>query len=364
LKLRVFVSWSGDRSRSVAEAMVEWLPRVLQAADPWMSRQIEKGDRWSQRIGEKLAENQVGLICVTPENSTAPWLLFEAGALSKALGTAKVCPVLLGVSPQELRGPLAQFQATLTEKSDLLSLLQTLNGKLDDEAVDTAVLAGAFNREWPRLERKLRKVAATPMQATALSVPSVIRTFAQHGFPEPDVGSAAHFTSGFESHGLYSTVCELAQKQLVVFGRKNRKLFDKEHSDFFAGIRAKLEEGFDFRCLFLDPDAPPHAIFAAHQDDGFAVELGACIDRACALLSASGLDPSRHFRLYRIQRSSSMLIVDDAVLYARIKMTPEGRACALTKCPFTVVNSRSPIGAELLEDFETAWSGARPLEMP
>jgi hypothetical protein len=326
-----------------------------------MSKQIEKGDRWSQRIGERLAEYHVGLICVTPENSAAPWLLFEAGALSKTLGTAKVCPVLLGVRPKELQGPLTQFQATSIEKGDLLSLLWTLNGKLNDEAVDTAVLTGAFNREWPRLERKLRKVAATPLKATSLTVPSVIRSFAQRGFPEPDVGNAAHFTSGFESHGLYDTVCELAQKQLVVFGRKNRKLFDKEHSDFFAGIRARTEEGFDFRCLFLDPDAPSHVIFAAHQDDAFASELRDCIDHACAILSANGLDPGRHFRLYHIHRGSGMLIVDDAVLHTRIKMTSEGRACALTKCPFTVVNSGSSMGRELIEDFEAVWSDARPL---
>jgi hypothetical protein len=360
----MFVSWSGDRSQAVAESLVGWLPRVLQASDPWMSKQIEKGDRWSQRIGERLAEYDIGIICVTAENSTAPWLLFEAGALSKALGTAKVCPVLLGVSPSDLRGPIAQFQATSTEKADLLSLLRTLNSELGAEGVDKAVLTAAFNREWPRLERKLQKIAASPMEATSVSVSAIVRTFGRHGFPEPDMGSAAHFTSGFESHGLYDTVCELARHKLVVFGRKNRKLFDKEHSDFFAPLPAKLSEGFDFRCLFLDPEAPSHVIRAAHQDDGFAAELRNSIERACAVMSANGLDPAKHFRTYRIQRNTSMLIMDEAVLHTRIRMTAEGRAYGLTKCPFTVVSSQSPSGVDLVEDFETVWSGGNVLTLP
>ncbi len=361
MKLQVFISWSGERSRLVAESMVDWLPRVLQASDPWMSKQIQKGDRWSQRIGEKLADYHVGVICVTPENVAAPWLLFEAGALSKALGNAKVCPALLGLNPSELGGPLGQFQATVVEKRDLFELLRTLNAQLEGEAVDPSVLAAAFTREWPRFERKLKRIASAPMEPTAVSVPSVIRSFAKHGFPDPDVGSAAHFTAGFESHGLYSTACDLAKKQLVVFGRKNRKLFDKEHSDFFAGVKAKVEAGLDFRCLVLDPEAPPHVIAAAHQDDDFVSELRRCIERACLIMRNSGLDPGRHFRLYRVQRSASTLFIDDAVLYARIKMTPDGRACALTKCPFAVVASGSPIGEELVDDFETVWSGARQL---
>lgn len=341
--------------------MVDWLPRVLQASDPWMSKQIEKGDRWSQRIGERLADYDIGVICVTPENSAAPWLVFEAGALSKALGTAKVCPVLLGMSPSDLDGPVAQFQATSIEKADLLSLLRTLNDELGDEGVDKAVLTAAFNREWPRLERKLQRIAASPMTATNLSVSAIVRTFGRHGFPEPDMGSAAHFTSGFESHGLYDTACELAQHKLIVFGRKNRKLFDKEHRDFFASLPTKIDDGFDFRCLFLDPEAPSHVIRAAHQDDGLVAELRSSLDRACEVMSANGLDPSTHFRTYRIQRNTSMLVVDEAVLHTRIRMTAEGRAYGLTKCPFAVVGSQSPSGHDLVEDFETIWSGANDL---
>jgi hypothetical protein len=360
MRLRIFVSWSGERSRLLAESVVDWLPRVLQASAPWMSNQIEKGDRWSQRIGEQLGEDDIGVVCVTPENTTSPWLLFEAGALSKALDAAKVCPLLLGLRPSELEGPLAQFQATVVEKADLFDLVRTLNGQLADEMVREEVLRAAFRREWPTLERRIKRLTSAPIAPTVVTVPSVIRSFAKYGFPEPALGSSAYFNAGFESHGLYSTVCDVAAKRLTVFGRKNRKLFDKEHSDFFGELKAKVAAGFDFRCLFLDPAAPPHIISGAHQAADFSTQLDECIKCAHEMLSNAGLDPADHCRLYRTPRSTSMLVADDAVLYSPIKLTTDGRVRALTKCPFTVVNAQSPLGQELVDDLETAWSASRP----
>jgi hypothetical protein len=52
-----------------------------------------------------------GVICVTPENLNSPWVLFEAGALAKAMQGAKVIPLLFDLEFSDISGPLAQFQA-------------------------------------------------------------------------------------------------------------------------------------------------------------------------------------------------------------------------------------------------------------
>lgn len=44
---------------------------------------IDKGTRWREEVGTALDTMKAGIICLTPENLSAEWLLFEAGALSK-----------------------------------------------------------------------------------------------------------------------------------------------------------------------------------------------------------------------------------------------------------------------------------------
>jgi len=69
MKLRIFISWSGHRSRAFAKALHDWLPHVLHYVEPWMSSDLQKGVRWMDVIGAKLAAHDLGLICVTPENA-------------------------------------------------------------------------------------------------------------------------------------------------------------------------------------------------------------------------------------------------------------------------------------------------------
>ena len=84
--MRVFVSWSGERSREVAKAFRDWLPLVLHYAEPWVSdADIEAGERWAQSVAGELAASTFGVVCVTSENVNSPWVLFEAGALAKSL---------------------------------------------------------------------------------------------------------------------------------------------------------------------------------------------------------------------------------------------------------------------------------------
>ena len=360
MKLPVFVSWSGPRSRVLASALVKWLPHVLQNVAPWMSyTNLQKGDRWSEVIGKKLSEHHVGVICVTPENVDASWLMFEAGAISKLVGGSKVCPVLLGIRPADLVGPLDQFQETVFEKEDMLRLVLSLNHDLGADRVENDVVTAAFERTWPGLVQDVQDIASIQMDAE--NVHSVLRAFAEHGMPDPLVDSSAFFADGFESHALYASACAIARKRLYVFGRKNRKLFDKDHKDFFAGLQSRESSGFGFKCLFLDPGAPQSVIEAAHSDSSFRRTLIESIETAGQRFAEAGLDPAKYARTYRTNRSLAYAVIDDAVAYTPIRYSRDGQAEALTKCGFTVITGQSPLGEQLVGEFLAAFENGSPL---
>lgn len=110
---KVFISWSGDLSRKLAESLRRWLPGVLQFVKPYFTPEdIEKGTRWGSDILKELESSEVGILCLTKTNTESPWMLFEAGALSKTLEKSKVCTALFGIETTDLTGPLTIFQHT------------------------------------------------------------------------------------------------------------------------------------------------------------------------------------------------------------------------------------------------------------
>jgi hypothetical protein len=160
--VKVFISWSGEQSRRVAEVLRDWLPSVVQAVLPYVSSEdIEKGARWSADVSRELDLCHFGILCVTRDNMGAPWLNFEAGALSKSFEKGRVTPFLFGVDRANVVGPLVQFQSTVCTRSDVHRLVRDINAacahSLDDARLDTV-----FAMWWPRLEVELGALLASP----------------------------------------------------------------------------------------------------------------------------------------------------------------------------------------------------------
>lgn len=169
--MQVFLSWSGERSRQIAEALRGWLPKVVQFVRPWMSAEdIGAGTRWLAEVSATLNTASVGIICVTPENQHNPWLLFEAGALSKTLDQTCVCPLLFEMTPGQLNGPITQFQANALNRIGIGKVLMTINRGLGDRRLDAQYLDEILDVWWPKLEEKLSAIPAPTKPVAARAV--------------------------------------------------------------------------------------------------------------------------------------------------------------------------------------------------
>lgn len=167
--MKVFVSWSGRRSRVVAEMLSEWIRCVLQASQPWISTQhIDKGAIWFSEISDQLRDTAAGIVCLTQENKNKPWILFETGALAKGLSANRVCTFLVDLTPTDIEDPLAQFNHTTPDQNSIWRLVNTLNSCLDSGRLDERILKQVFDIYWPKFELDFAAaLEATPQEAPA-----------------------------------------------------------------------------------------------------------------------------------------------------------------------------------------------------
>lgn len=156
----VFISWSGDRSQLLARSLADILPKIIQGLNAWMSDHgISVGSRWSQELNRQLDASNFGILCLTPENISAPWLLFEAGSLGKSISEAKVVPYRLGLAAADVPFPLAQFQGVDANEGGTRELVRSLNAGLE-QPMEPRHLDRNFKRWWPRLEARINDIQA------------------------------------------------------------------------------------------------------------------------------------------------------------------------------------------------------------
>lgn len=156
--MKLFISWSGQLSQEVAGILRKYLPCIIQGLEVFMSKHdLESGVRWSLRLAKELDDSNFGIICLTPDNLNSPWILFEAGALTK-YADGRACGVLFGGLKQtDVSGPLSQFQNRVFSKDELGALLLDVNEKLERQ-LDNQQLTMIFNKWWPDIDRECQAV--------------------------------------------------------------------------------------------------------------------------------------------------------------------------------------------------------------
>ena len=112
------------------------------------NRQWEARPGW---IGAALDGTDFGIVCLTLENQHSPWLMFEAGALARHLKTARVVPLCIDIDPEDITGPLADWQARRLDQDGTRRLVCDLNA-ITTKPLPEQALIQLFEITWPRLE--------------------------------------------------------------------------------------------------------------------------------------------------------------------------------------------------------------------
>lgn len=155
--MKVFISWSGVASRSVAEVLRDWLPKVIQGVKPFVSaKDLDKGSNWTVELTRELKDTDFGIICLAPDNLLSPWLNYEAGAITKSVDS-RVAPVLFNVSKSDVQAPLAQLQLTSINIEEFELLMISIN-KAAGSQLGEGQVKEAVGVWWPSLETAINAI--------------------------------------------------------------------------------------------------------------------------------------------------------------------------------------------------------------
>ena len=175
--MKVFISWSGERSKMVASALHEWLPLMFETIEPWMSStDINKGARWADQLSRQLEQSNAGVVCITPENIESPWLLFESGSLAKTVSASLVCTLVVGMDKTKIKGPLSQFQHTEPNEADMLQFVKTLNRAKEPPSRSELAIGRLFENLWPLLQKTIEEL---PRQRSVRSTAEALHYYSQ-----------------------------------------------------------------------------------------------------------------------------------------------------------------------------------------
>ncbi len=159
--MKIFLSWSGERSRLAARPFKEFLSLVLQDVQVYhIDDETRLGVDWVSKVRAALERVDVTIGLLTVENLNSPWLTFEAGACWSRNIT--YLPLLINISPVDLVGPFAQFQGSTTSREDLYRLILVLNRKLEHPLTDDRIKM-LFQHFWPGLSDQLSSLQSVPL---------------------------------------------------------------------------------------------------------------------------------------------------------------------------------------------------------
>lgn len=367
--MKIFLSWSKLKSKELAMVTKDFLEGMFRGTiTVWMSSEsIAYGSMSMLDINKALKDSEKCITFITEENVNSPWIMYEAGAIAgknyleseSDIGDAVVPIIFDNIDSKNfVSHPLNQFQRLSFCKESMYKLIKQLNVKTNAFS-DDKTLEKQFNLNWNSLNKSIKNI----LQRYSLKGKSpvtcdfLINAFDKVNFPAPDCGPIVKYDSGFETQQLYDVLLNNVDKRLWIFGRKNRKLFSTENRHFFKDLNRRQKNGFDFRCLFIDPSSDN--ILKAQRGDNFINKLMVCLNEAKELLTSNGINAKEVCKLYSCERTDEIIIIDNAIVYSHITYAHDDFPHPLTKAPFFVLDIENPIGCKYYQLFENVWKNSK-----
>lgn len=392
--MKIFISWSKNKSRQLAELTKNFICNTLDGnIEIFFSPKMYKGTCVDFEIHKNLLSSNKCIVCITADNFKNPWLMYESGVVygsnySSNNESGIVIPILFEFIPDwsswvdkplnryvpiSIQDPNKSFKNSKVEFERFFNEI----AKESDSKVKN------FNRNWNVYINAVQEILQREQQ-----IPDNCKDFFYqlikdkgHKFtmesPEINMNHIL-FHKGYSTNALTEILTENIMsyqgKRLWVYGRRNRRLLDSDSNIFFKYLAEEgLENGVSFRCLLPDPSSAEamYKIVNKVKQAEFPADLRKSIRNALLLKKQYNLPVEKMFRLYSIKREFSITISDNVILYHSMPRDGEGYPLPMTDTSFKMYGLASP-GQEvkthsekkaeaLLNIYEDIWNKSKPL---
>lgn len=132
-KNKIFISWSQENSKEIAKALKNALENKVFSGfklECFVSDvDIASGEDWWIKIRKELKSCKMGILCMTKENLSAPWIYYEAGAM--VAQNVSTIPLLISCDFQALASTPLKNQATnFYDQAKFLDMLCNIKNKM------------------------------------------------------------------------------------------------------------------------------------------------------------------------------------------------------------------------------------------
>lgn len=385
--MKIFLSWSKNKSRLLAETTKKFIENVLgHSIEFFFSPEMYKGTRVDHEIHNNLLNSEKCFVCITADNFKNPWLLYEAGVVfgvnHSKTNKGIVIPILFEHIPDWsswIDKPLNQYVPIQMQNSNK----EYACGKRDfknfliELSEETGAKLKNFNKYWNDYENTVKAILAReqliPDTCKHLVDQILERDEGNFSIVSPEI-TKEHivFHRGFSTTALtrilLNNVIDYQGKRLWFFGRRNKRLLTSENNDFFKYLADEgLNNGVDFRCLFPYPNTEAtYKATCKEKERSFYTDLQTCMEKAIMLKKQFNLPTEKLFRLYQFHRSDSIIISDNAAIHRTIICDGQGYPLPYTNSEFEILDiSDNSIqisrGRTLYNAFEIAWDQSVPL---
>lgn len=179
--MKIFFSWSGHLSKRVAKFVKPWLTDSIfpgEKIEIFISEEdIEYGSEWYTRIKNELTSCDLAVIFLTPGNTNAPWLNFEAGAIAIGEETRPVITFLIDVPVRAIQSPLKSYQCFEISYESTKKLVSNIKAKGGFHVPAETHIDTILAKEFDRLRDAIEKIKE---ELNSKYISAEIKIFPEH----------------------------------------------------------------------------------------------------------------------------------------------------------------------------------------